>query len=351
MPDLTNITAELSQEGRGAREALADRMVLSRAHKTPFYAAVRKTSEVAFAGAKRMKYSWLVDEIDQGLSPAAAAYDGQDPDPDDYAAMNGNRDELEMYGQEQRVLWGVGQQAVPTTLAGVKGGEVAYSKLRATQNLALVIEKNLLSKNGDARAGAAQVGYQTRSAGVWIQNGAQGVLPVPAAYRTPSSHIDTSTALASWHQYGGFADLAKNIYDTTLDIKDRMVWCSSAVKKHVSDVFQNQRASDNDSFAPVRTFTSPADTEKVKNKVSIYEGDWGLMIFANAPYIGWDRAANTGPEATMAYILDMDDIEMVYRNLPQSKMNVDNGGGPRGFIWALYALIFGNPRKHGKYNV
>jgi hypothetical protein len=184
-----------------------------------------------------------------------------------------------------------------------------------------------------------------RGLGTWIQNGAQSVNPVPAAYRSPAGHINT-TATASLAD----ADLngvLQSIYGETGSDMARMTLVAGPNLR--SGVTNLQRAVGGGAGNPY-TVNQDAKSHKIDLKVSEYQGDYGRIFVIPTLFNGrTSGAAITAAGQARGYMLNPDMIKLLYMAMPEQRELEDQGAGPRGFIRSILTLCVKSPLALGKF--
>jgi hypothetical protein len=187
-----------------------------------------------------------------------------------------------------------------------------------------------------------------RGLGVWIQNGAQGTLPVDANFRTPTASINTAITQTSAITEAAINDVLESIYGETGEIKtfdaicgpkfrkrvsDLQLTCGPKFRKRVSDLQltapSDQTATD---FVAARQINASASSRKMEKRIDIIVGDFGTINLHTDLFLGYSagtRTAATGDGRC--------------QELP------DLGGGPRFLTDAVCGLLVGNPLKHGAF--
>jgi hypothetical protein len=326
-------TAELTQIGK--REDLSDIIAVADAKSTPLKTAIRKGRPV-----KNTFVEWQLDAYDAAQTDGSL--DGEDVSTYEDAAAN--RERIGVYVQELRRTPKVNQMAEEISDVaginhadpqGVRGStEFARAKAKKIVEIGRDIEKTLLSDNETQQQSGANP-YKTRGLGKWIQNTAQAVHPVPAAFRTPSASVYAST-IASFDE-DDFRGLLQSRWNETGSADDLMLFCGAGVKNRVTD-FSRYEPTVN-GYTNVRRFNNGGESTKVSSAVDIYHGDYGTVTVVLDNFV---PTANTG------YVLDMRDVELRTKGNPSYRDLPDLGGGPRGLIRAVIALTMGNPLNHCK---
>jgi hypothetical protein len=326
-------TAELTQVGK--REDLADLIAVADAKATPVSTMIKKGKPVANTFVE-----WQLDGYDTPRT--TGALDGEDVSAFEDAAKD--RARVGVYIQELRRTPKVNQMAEEISVVaginspdpqGVRGStEYARAKAKKTVEIKRDIETTLLSNN-ETRQQNGNDAYLTRGLGRYIQNAAQAVHPIPAAYRTPAASVFTGAAIATFTE-DSLRALLQSRWGAVGSSDNLVMVCGAAVKNRVTDFTRYEPNVAN--FLQVRRFNSSNDG-KISSSVDMYEGDYGKVEI---------HLSNFVPTPQTGYILDMRGLELRTKGNPEYKDLPDNGGGPRGLIRAIIALCVHNPLSHCK---
>jgi hypothetical protein len=191
----------------------------------------------------------------------------------------------------------------------------------------------------DAIVSSVAVPYLTRALGSWINNTAQGVLPVPDAYLTPAASINT-TATASFTEVDAQGVLT-SIYNQTGQMKTFDTVVGPTLKRAFSNLLYTATASGTNAYASIRTLNRDAFSDTISSSVDLFEGDFGSLRLHPTLF---------NVNAFRGYVLDMDLLELRYTNLPQVTELPDAGGGPARLIKAVAGLVVKNPLGLGKFS-
>jgi hypothetical protein len=85
----------------------------------------------------------------------------------------------------------------------------------------------------------------------------------------------------------------------------------------------------------------------VISAVDTYVGDFGTISLVPTLFNAKDAAAAV--QLARGYLLNMDMLEVRYGRRPRFQELEDQGGGPRGLIDAIAALVCWNPKGLGKF--
>jgi hypothetical protein len=98
----------------------------------------------------------------------------------------------------------------------------------------------------------------------------------------------------------------------------------------------------------IRTFTQPTEARKITAKVDTFEGDFGTISLLPSLFNAKDQDEAT--QIRRGYLLDPNMLELRYGRRPRFQELEDQGGGPRGLIDAICALVCWNPKSLGKFS-
>jgi hypothetical protein len=325
-------TFERSQVGK--RESLADLISVVDAKKNPLFASIRKGSDPA-----NSLFSWQADAY--AAPQAGAVVDGTDVSTTEDAAAN--RAILQNYTEEFRRTPKVSKRAELSDVAGIgMKKEFAKAIVKKQFELKRDIEAALNSDNS-CQSDNGTVGFRTRGLGDWINNSAQSVLPVPAAFRTPSASID-STAMASLttalvngvmgSQYAQSG--AENTY---------MLLCGTSLKTQFTKMVGY--IPDLASNTAIKR-TSRGDEGKWMDNIQSFTGDFGTYELVLSNWLGWNYSTSVN-SVYRGYALDMDMLELRYQQDIKFEPLPDLGGGPRGVLSCILGLCVKNPLGLAKF--
>lgn len=325
---------ESNQSGR--RQDLADLIAVADAKGTPFTTMIKKGKDLV-----NSLFTWQADSLSDPNTDGAL--DGKDVA--DYENAAENRAELSNRLQIfQRTAKVSTLSQVVSDVAGVgKGKEMARAKAKKLQEVKRDMEATFLSDN-DAQAQSGINPYKTRGLGSWIQNSAQSYLPVPEVYRTPAASINT-TAMSSFAE-SDLQNVLKSIYEQTGVRKRLVLLCGSTLKSKISD-FTKWQPGVSSSIAAIRTYNQDAKSKMIMATVDFYEGDFAELELI--PDLFLAVGSNSTIRNARGYVIDPDDVELRYGELPNVKDLPDGGGGERCLIRAIAGLAVGNPLNNGKF--
>lgn len=324
----------------GKREMLADLIARVDAKNTPVQSMMPKGENIS-----NMLMEWQVDDFEDPNN--LRVEDGEDVTS--FSSASPNRARIGVYAEKVRDSAQVGDLAENVSnVAGVEGGsELAESIMKKIKRVARSIEIDIC---GDNETNQEQAGspYAGRGLGVWIQNGAQTVLPVPAAFRTPTASIDT-TAMASITETT-VQDVLASIYTQTGVIGEFELPCGPTLRRVFSSgAFMTRVSASTNSSGLVRTYQSQWQG-KLSTVVQQYEGDFGRV---NIHPTLFNAHANAGGSAAAnlrrGYVLPMRLLSMHWKRKPRVKQLEDRGGGPRFLVDGIVGWKVLNPLGLGAF--
>jgi len=328
------MTLERSQVGK--REWLSDYITITDAKEKPLLAMIKKGESVV-----NTLHRWQVDAYE---SPATGGIvDGADISDSDYENAAANRKEVSVYCQKSRRSAKVSEMAEDISrIAGASEGEFARSIRKKLEELGRDIEAVICSDN-DTLADNGTLAYKTRGLGQWIQNGAQALLPVDSAFRTPAASIN-GTAMASLTE-ATFKDVLKSVFEQRGRAQDLSLICGTDLKKTITGF--TQFASGTNAYSSVKTYNQQSKDRSIISNVTVYEGDFNRVTIHPSLLL----ASGTANAPTRrGYLLDMSMLELNWNKHPQVSKLPDLDGGPRAVVKAIYALTCKNPLGLGKFN-
>ena len=317
---------ERSQVGK--REDLADYITLVDAKDTPVTSMIPKGNK---PGNTLLQFQ--ADNMPTAVSTGSV--DGVDVSS--YENLNSGRAVLTNYVQVFQRAIRVSPLSVDVSIVAGLRDELAGMVAKGIKTLKRDMELTVCSDN------AAQVDngtdpYLTKALGVWIANAAGTVAPIPTAYLTPTSSINT-TATASFAETDAQGVLT-SIYGQTGQMKTYDTVVGPTLKRAFSNLLYTATASGTNAYAAIRTLQRDAFSDTISSSVDLFEGDFGSLRLHPTLF---------NANAFRGYVLDMDLLELRYTNLPQVTELPDAGGGPARLIKAVAGLVCKNPLGLGKF--
>jgi hypothetical protein len=188
--------------------------------------------------------------------------------------------------------------------------------------------------------------FKTRGLGNWINNSAQTDLPVPTAFRTPSASINSSATTANLTE-ADVAAVLQSVYEQTGTIESMDLVCGPNLKKRFSE-FTRYTSGGSNTALSTRQYTAPLNDRTIINAVDAYIGDFGSITLVPTLFNAKDQSAAVS--SARGYLLNFDMLESRYGRRPRFQELEDQGGGPRGLVDAIAALVCWNPKGLGKFS-
>lgn len=314
------------------REDLADLMSVVEPEKTPVTSLIPKGP-----AAKAMHTEWGIDAMDEVEFEAVAEgadVDSHD-DPTEHRARIGN------YQEKLRKTWNVTREQNLVSTAGV-ADEVANAKTKKVKEIKRDWEGLICSDQEQASSNPTKL----RGLGTWIQNGAQTVNPVPAAYRTPAASIDTTATSSLTDDTLG--DVIQSVFEQSGD--DAASFQLVAGPTFMRAVTNLQRATGTTTSSLTYHVNQDANEHKITLKVREYETDFGTLFMVPSLFNGRTSGGGITDQCrARAYLLNPDKL-MLKDLAPLAGFEQDdNGAGPRGYVEIISTLAVENPLAFGKF--
>lgn len=320
---------ERSQVGK--REDLADYITLVDAKDTPVTSMIPKGNKPG-----NTLLQWQADNMP--TASTAGSIDGVDVSS--YENLNDGRAVLTNYIQVFQRAIRVSPLSVDVSIVAGLRDELAGMVAKGIKVLKRDMEATICSDNAaQVDTGPAGVPYLTKALGVWIANAAGTVAPIPTAYLTPTSSINT-TATGSFTETDAQGVLT-SIYGQTGQMKTYDTVVGPTLKRAFSNLLYTATASGTNQYQSIRTLTRDAFSDTISSSVDLFEGDFGSLRLHPTLF---------NPNAFRGYVLDMDLLELRYTNLPEVTALPDAGGGPARLIKAVAGLVCKNPLGLGKFS-
>lgn len=211
------------------------------------------------------------------------------------------------------------------------------SEEKALVDLMLKVEKAVCSNDGAVTDTGVGTGSKMRGLFKWISDSAQsdGVIDVPADYRTPTSSIHSSGALSE----STFNGLLESIYNETGGNDTDFYWVqNTAVRSHVIDQFTRVDASSQIRY-PVE-----GNGVNVYYMVDYFQGPFGMVKMVTANPKCFPDTTNKAD----SLILNAELLELREALPVGSVENPDLGGGRRGYVDTISTVVCKGPKGLGK---
>jgi hypothetical protein len=319
-------SAPAAKTGQGSavsnREDLSNELSILAPEETPILSLCAK-------GKASATYSeWTVDSL---AAPATTGI-SEGSDVTSFSDKFADRARLGNYIQLMRRDYIVSnlQQAVTS----VGPANVAQAEAKSMREIKRDIEATIASNNEMTVENGAGTPYGMRGLGKWIDSSAQSTNPVPAAYRTPSGSILTSTVSEST-----FNTMLGSIFSRNGEMNSLTLVANTALRQIISGFTRSQTASS----AGIYHVNQEALSKTITLSVNLYDSDFGIVKIVN----GNPACMPTG-STNVGYVLNPKYLGF-NTLIPMGATRLENqGGGERGFIDVAGTLCVKHPQAHGK---
>jgi hypothetical protein len=320
----------------GLREDLADVISVIDQKNTPVTSRIKAGSDLTNGSV----FSWQADSYND------PSFDGVLTNADVTTFDDPAKNRVLLSGRAQKFRRSIKVDDFAQNvdnIAGVgKKKEMARGVSRALIELKRDMESAFCSSN-DSQEQSGINPYKTRGLGSWISNSAQTDLPVPASFRTPSASINT-TATSSLTE-SDVAAVLQSVYEQTGTIDTMDLVTGPNLKKRFSEF--TRYSSGSNTALSTRQYTASLNDRTVISTVDTYIGDFGTINLVPTLFNAKDAAAAV--QSARGYLLNMDMLEVRYGRRPRFQELEDQGGGPRGLVDAIAALVCWNPKGLGEF--
>ena len=320
----------------GLREDLADVISVIDQKNTPVTSRIKAGSDLTNGSV----FSWQADSYND------PSFDGVLTNADVTTFDDPAKNRVLLSGRAQKFRRSIKVDDFAQNvdnIAGVgKKKEMARGVSRALIELKRDMESAFCSSN-DSQEQSGINPYKTRGLGSWISNSAQTDLPVPASFRTPSASINT-TATSSLTE-SDVAAVLQSVYEQTGTIDTMDLVTGPNLKKRFSEF--TRYSSGSNTALSTRQYTASLNDRTVISTVDTYIGDFGTINLVPTLFNAKDAAAAV--QSARGYLLNMDMLESRYGRRPRFQELEDQGGGPRGLVDAIAALVCWNPKGLGEF--
>ena len=321
----------------GLREDLADVISVIDQKNTPVTSRIKAGSDLTNGSV----FSWQADSYND------PSFDGVLTNADVTTFDDPAKNRVLLSGRAQKFRRSIKVDDFAQNvdnIAGVgKKKEMARGVSRALIELKRDMESAFCSSN-DSQEQSGTNPYKTRGLGSWISSSAQTDLPVPASFRTPSASINT-TATSSLTE-SDVAAVLQSVYEQTGTIDTMDLVTGPNLKKRFSEF--TRYSSGSNTALSTRQYTASLNDRTVISTVDTYIGDFGTINLVPTLFNAKDAAAAV--QSARGYLLNMDMLESRYGRRPRFQELEDQGGGPRGLVDAIAALVCWNPKGLGKFS-
>jgi hypothetical protein len=322
----------------GLREDLADVISVIDQKNTPVTSRIKAGSDLTNGSV----FSWQADSYND------PSFDGVLTNADVTTFDDPAKNRVLLSGRAQKFRRSIKVDDFAQNvdnIAGVgKKKEMARGVSRALIELKRDMESAFCSDN-ESQEQAGVTPFKTRGLGNWINNSAQTDLPVPTAFRTPSASVNSSATTANLTE-ADVAAVLQSVYEQTGTIESMDLVCGPNLKKRFSE-FTRYTSGGSNTALSTRQYTAPLNDRTIINAVDAYIGDFGSITLVPTLFNAKDQAAAVS--SARGYLLNFDMLESRYGRRPRFQELEDQGGGPRGLVDAIAALVCWNPKGLGKF--
>lgn len=329
----------------GKREALADIISMVDAKSTPFTSMAPKVAKPG-----NTLFRWQVDSLPTVSAEQAGIVDGTDVDPNGAQIKNFVKDGANQYRYELSnhiQIFRESTRVSPLTtdiavVAGVRS-ELSNNVAKATEVLKRKMERTLCSANLPKADDGVSQGYATRGLDSWIKNDFTGdaYLPVPTAFRTPTSSI-SSVGTAALDELV-VQNMLASVFEQTGRPQEFDLLGGYKLKQAFTALTYTTRQNANTNTASViRTLNRDSEQSVYKSSIDVFEGDFGSIRIHTSLFL---------KNNFCGYLLNFDLVGVGYGgNIAQVKELTDNGGGPARMVEAIATCIVKNPLGLAKFD-
>ena len=246
--------------------------------------------------------------------------------------------------QEFRRPWKVSQRAEVNKVHGLgSAGEKAHQKVLAMVTLKKMMERCFCGSQ-DSRRQSGSNTFRTRGAFSWMSPTAQsGTDDVPANFRPAAAAVASGTTVAAVTE-AAMGTLLNNMYSASEGGKKTLQGLVGTLLKAQFDSF-GALADAGASFAtfPVRQWAQPSNA--VVRTIDRLEFSTGTIYLHLTPFLYTTLASGAAAASTTrsGLFLNVEDWQLRWQMKPEMHDLEDQGGGPRGYVRAMMALVCTNP--------
>ena len=319
-----NPNAPVARAGQGSalgnREDLSNELQLLAPEETPILSLCAKGK------ASATLTEWNTDRL---KTPNTAGI-SEGTDVTSFEDKGEARARIGNYVQIFRESWIVSNlQNAVTTSAPM---DAASAEAKAIREIKRNIEATLCSNNEMSADNGVGTPYATRGLGAWLQVAAQAVNPVPSDYRTPTGSILTAIPTENT-----FNAMIASIFSRNGEMNSLTLVAGIALRQSVAN-FSRQ---DNNINETVYNVMQNATEKKITLSVQIFDSDFGMVKLINGN-------PDCMPSPNQGYCINPKYLAFNTLISLGSQRLQNQGGGERGYIEAVGALVCKHPQAHGK---
>jgi hypothetical protein len=207
------------------------------------------------------------------------------------------------------------------------------------------IEQRILS-DADFVQGASEDGYETRGLVKWYSNTQGSLYPVPVDARTPAAANGTG-AIASFTEESMATILSALVKarGSTLDLMG--VGGVDMLDKIATWTVRDPNVSS--SIASLRTFNADSKDKRLIRAVMFLDFHQATVKLMHSNYIlrARDGGAKHADSDRTLLFFEQRYTKLNFARKPRLVVQKDEGGGPRGFVDAVFRLLVENPLTGG----
>lgn len=318
---------------------LADEFDNAKAFKFPFTSRVKKGS-----APNNAKMTYAVEKYDD--PKITGAVDEADPSDFENPSEGDNELDVRVHVWERAVRIG-GLATSVTHQAGITPKNVVAKKVaKKLIELKRDCEVTFLSDN-ESQVDNGALGNETRGLVKWAQATAQSHYPVPTDYLTPSSSIDSSTALADYTDDTILA-VAQSQYDETGDeTEENVIFAGSRWKRALDRITFYARSESNRTI--VRHFNQNVGPRVQLGKVDVLETSFGDIEVQLSQHINASGDPTSAASKRLAVGGPLDNMEIRWADAPNMIPLAKTGRSTKFLVTGTGALVVLNPRKLMKF--
>ena len=317
----------------GQRESLSDLIANVEADATPFTSMLQKRKRPLQAIHDHQVKAYPV-------TGHKGVVDGKDADN----FQSNPRVRVHTVAQKTWYNPAVSDFAEESVVAGVARKELSGQIADALVTVKRQIEKRSLSNEEAAIDDGVNQGYETRGGFKWVQDTAQSLYPVDAAFRTPTACIHTGT-VANMTE-AAFKVMARAAFKKRHGPSKLDGFVGVELKDQITKwtVYQD----DVGSKTAIRTFNQDA---KAKTLISVIDRlvlDTGVVDLHLSSFLWTDVSSGEDSAYTdkSGLFVDMAMWGLAYTRMPRVLKQEYKGGGHKRIVDAIFMLMCDNPLGH-----
>lgn len=312
-------TSSATGSAVGNREDLSSMLTMLEPEQTPIMSLCAKSK------ASGVLHEWVIDGLD---APSADGIN-ETSDVASFSNKFANRGRLGNYTQIFRKDFLVSD--LQNAVSSVGPADIAQAKAKALREIKRDMEFAIASNN-DRQAEDGVNPYKLRGLGDWLDSA--GPSDVPAAYRTPSGSIKTSTLTEAT-----LNDLLGSIFAETGEMGNLTMVANVALRK----VIANFTRAEGTTTATAYHVNEDATSRRITLSVSLFDTDFGTIRLVNG-----NPACMPTATTNIGYVIDPKYLGIANLLPLESVMLENQGAGERGFVKTAATLVCKSPQAHGK---